>query len=277
MRKVSIKSLHIYPIKSLGGIQLSGSRIEKRGLQYDRRWMLIDENGRFVSQREYYQLALLQPSIEGNQITITDKSGKQESLSFGLDEPNAEPISVTIWDDECGAKPLAESVNNWFSNFMQKTVRLVYMHEGSSRIADQRYAPKADDLVSFADGYPILVISQQSFDLLNEKVGREIPANRFRPNIILEGLTAHEEDTLAEIEISDLKLHGVKPCARCVMTTIDQQTAEKGKEPLKTLATYRQLGHKILFGENFIPDTEGQLRVGDQVKILKRKASAIEN
>lgn len=271
---IKIKSLHIYPIKSLGGIELSQTKVERRGLQHDRRWMLIDESGRFISQREYHSLALLQPSIEGEFLNIEDRSGRMDPLKISMEEPQTEPIKVTIWDDECLAKPLGESISQWFSAFMNKSVRLVYMHKGSQRIADQRYAPQPDDVVSFADGYPMLVISQESLDLLSKKVGAEIPMNRFRPNMVLTGLEPHGEDTLAEVSINGLKLYGVKPCARCVMTTIDQQTAEKGKEPLKTLASYRKTGAKILFGENFIPEIEGQITVGDSVEVLRFKSAA---
>ena len=272
---ISIKSLHIYPIKSLGGIELNSSPVERRGLQYDRRWMLIETSGRFISQRENPKLALIEPDIEGNNMLLQDKSGLMEPLSFSLSEPTSEAKKVTIWDDECWAKPLENRVNLWFSKFMNRPVELVYMHEASERIADQRYAHKADDIVSFADGYPILVISQKSLDLLSEKLGFDIPMNRFRPNIVLEGLAPNEEDTLAEIVINDLKLFGVKPCARCVMTTIDQQTGEQGKEPLRTLNTYRKLENKILFGENFIPDTTGIIGVGDEVLISKRKKALV--
>ncbi|HEY9117312.1 MAG TPA: MOSC N-terminal beta barrel domain-containing protein [Roseivirga sp.] len=273
---MNIKSLHIYPIKSLGGISLSTTKVERRGFQYDRRWMLIDENSRFISQRENPKLALLQPEINGETMTIMDRSQQLDALTFSLAEPESHAIKVMVWDDECLAKPLNQSVNDWFSNFMRKPIQLVYMHEGSQRIADQRYAPKSDDLVSFADGYPILAISQKSVDLLSEKLGHEIASDRFRPNIVISGIEAHEEDTLAEIELGGLKLFGVKPCARCVMITINQQTAEQGKEPTKTLSNYRKVGHKILFGENFIPDAEGQLSVGDELKILRRKPTAFE-
>lgn len=272
---IKIKSIHIYPIKSLGGIELTESKVERRGLEHDRRWMLIDENGRFVSQRESPKLALLQPIIKDNLMFIEDRTGFMITLGFEISEPAHDPIEVTIWDDVCLAKPLDRKVNQWFSKFMGKPVQLVYMHEDSQRIADQRYAPKEDDMVSFADGYPILVISQGSLDLLSEKVGMEVPMNRFRPNIVVEGLQPNEEDTLAEVTIDGLKLHGVKPCARCIMTTIDQETGEKGKEPLSTLATYRKAGNKTLFGENFIPEKEGLIKVGDTLNIEKHKKALV--
>lgn len=272
---IKIKSIHIYPIKSLAGIELTESRVQRRGLEHDRRWMLIDENGRFISQRENPKLALLQPSIKENLMFIQDRTGYMTPLGFEMSEPEHEAIEVSIWDDVCMAKPLDLKINQWFSKFMGKPVRLVYMHEGSTRIADQRYAPKKDDIVSFADGYPILVIGQASLDLLSEKVGTEVPMNRFRPNIVIDGLQPNEEDTLAEVTIGNLKLFGVKPCARCIMTTIDQESAEKGKEPLSTLASYRKVGNKTLFGENFIPDSEGLVKVGDLLNIEKRKKALV--
>lgn len=268
---IRIKSIHIYPVKSMAGIELNFSEVERKGLKHDRRWMLVDETGRFLSQREFSKLALLQPSIAGNQLVITDKSGALDDISIEIKEPDTQPISVTVWDDTFMAKPLHSEVNEWFSKALESPVRIVFMHAESKRIADQRYAPKPDDMVSFADGYPILGISQESLDLLCEKLGYEIPMNRFRPNIVFEGLAPNEEDTLAEITINKLRLHGVKPCARCTITTIDQHTAEKGKEPLTTLSTYRKIDHKILFGENFIPAEGGVLKVGDEVSVLRKK------
>lgn len=275
MKSIYVKNIYIYPIKSLGGIELTTSPVERRGLKYDRRWMLVDENGRFVSQREHQQLALLQPRIENHSMVIEDRSGKLQPLSIDLEAPIADPIEVTVWDDSCQALPSPEPINQWFSSVLGFATRLVYMPESSLRIADQRYAPATDDHVSFADGYPILIIGQASLNLLNQKLGYELPMNRFRPNLVLEGLAPHEEDTLAEIMINGLTYRGVKPCARCVMTTIDQNTGEKGAEPLRTLAGYRKSGNKILFGENFIPEHSGEVSVGLRVEIIHRKDPAI--
>ncbi|WP_420385169.1 MOSC domain-containing protein [Roseivirga sp.] len=273
---VSIRQIFIYPIKSLGGIELKTSRVERKGLAFDRRWMLVDDNGRFISQREFPKLALLKPSIVEDALYIEDTVGTLDRLEITLHEPDTDPIQVSVWDDQMKAKPMADEINHWFSTYLEQPVRLVFMHATSERIADQRYAPKPDDMVSFADGYPVLIINQASMDLLSKKVGQEIPVNRFRPNLVIDGVKAHEEDTLAEISINGLRFFGVKPCARCVMTTIDQQTAEKGKEPLKTLASYRSVEHKILFGENFIPDQSGEINQGDQVQILKVKPAPIQ-
>jgi len=272
---IRIESLHIYPIKSLGGIDLQEAKVTDRGLAYDRRWVLVDANNRFVSQREYARMALLQPRLDNGQMTITDRSGELVPLQFDLNEPKTTAEAITVWDDTVPAKPVSNAADDWFTTIMQMPVRLMYMHEDSIRQADQRYAITEQDKVSFADGYPILIISQASMDRLNSKLDHALFVNRFRANIIVSGIEAHEEDTWREIKTIQQTLFGVKPCARCVMTTIDPQTGEAGKEPLKTLANYRKIGNKILFGENFIPKEEGMLKVGDEIEVVERKEAPI--
>lgn len=276
MSKLKITDLWIYPIKSIAGIQLTQAKVEKRGLQYDRRWVLADEQGTFVHQRDYPEMALLQPEINGDTMTIRHKTKEVAPMSFSMSEPTSTPIDVTVWDDTCAAKPVDKEADQWFSQIIGKNVRLLYMHEDSVRQADQRYAIETTDKVSFADGYPVLIISEASLGLLNSKTDEHIPMNRFRGNIIVSGAQAHEEDRLRKITIGEVEMYGVKPCARCIMTTIDVDTAQKGKEPLKSLATYRKLGHKILFGENFIPGNEGQVMVGDTLEILESKNSSFD-
>lgn len=276
MSNLKVTDLWIYPIKSIAGIQLKESKVEKRGLQYDRRWVLADENGMFVNQRDYPEMALLQPEINGSVMTISHKAKAIAPLSFSMDEPTTTPVSVTVWDDTCPAKPVDEKADAWFSDIVGKEVRLLYMHEDSVRQADQRYAIEETDKVSFADGYPILIISEESVAFLNTKTEEHIPMNRFRANVIMQGGHANEEDTLRQINIGNVQMHGVKPCARCVMITIDVDTATKGKEPLKSLATYRKQGHKILFGENFIPHNEGSIAVGDAIQVHKVKSGPFD-
>ncbi len=271
MPKLKITDLRIYPIKSIAGIQLTQSKVETQGLQYDRRWVLADENGIFVHQRDYPEMALLQPAINGDVMTVTHKTKDISPVSFKMTEPDSSPVSVSVWDDTCSAKPVDTEVDEWFSTIIGKPVRLLYMHEDSVRQADQRYAIESTDKVSFADGYPVLIISEESLALLNSKTEEYVPMNRFRANVIIEGCEAHEEDRFRKINIGEVTMHGVKPCARCVMTTIDADTAQKGKEPLKTLTTYRKLGHKILFGENFIPRNGGTVKVGDSLTVLEQK------
>lgn len=275
MPNLKITDLWIYPIKSLAGIQLTTAHVESRGLQYDRRWVLADSEGTFVHQRDYPAMTLLQPEIHGNTITIRHKQGTLEPLTFDMSEPQTDAIAVRVWEDTCQAKPVSEAANQWFSKFLDKPVQLLYMHEGSIRPADPRYATDQSDKVSFADGYPVLMISEESLNLLNGKTEDYVPMNRFRANIIISGGMAHIEDSLRHVHINGTEFYGVKPCARCVMTTIDAETAIKGKEPLKTLATYRKVDHKILFGENFIPKGSGQIKVGDTLEVSEFKKAPL--
>ncbi|MBO3699006.1 MOSC domain-containing protein [Roseivirga sp. E12] len=276
MSTLKITDLWIYPIKSIAGIQLDQSKVETRGLQYDRRWVLADENGMFVHQRDYPEMALLQPEINGDIMTIRHKTKPIEAVSFNMSEPDSTPVSVTVWDDTCPAKPVDAKVDAWFSEIIDKKVRLLYMHDDSVRQADQRYAIEETDKVSFADGYPVLIISEESLAFLNSKSTEHVPMNRFRANVIVSGGEVHEEDRLRKITVGDVEMYGVKPCVRCVMTTIDVDTAQKGKEPLKTLSTYRKTGNKILFGENFIPSNEGVIRVGDTLNVLEKKSGPFD-
>ena len=275
MSKLTITDLWIYPIKSIAGIQLTSSKVEFRGLEYDRRWVISDMNGLFVNQRDYPEMALLQPSINGSVMTICHKQDKVEPLSFNMSEPQTQPVDVTVWDDTMPAKPVSNEADEWFSKLIGKPVQLLYMHKESVRQADPRYAINKSDKVSFADGYPILLISEASLNQLNDLATKNVPMNRFRANVIVKGDEAHIEDKVRCLKVGEQEWYGVKPCARCAMTTIDQDTAEKGKEPLLTLSKYRRVETKILFGENFIPMEEGEIHIGQELRIESWKEPAI--
>lgn len=266
--QLRVTQLNIYPIKSLAGIALAESNIEARGLQYDRRWMLIDDQNLFMSQRKFPEMALLQPSIAGGTMTISHQNDRVSPFSFELGETIGGSIDVTTWDDTCPALEVSTEASAWFSQVLDTSCRLVHMPDDSIRPADPRYAVSQGDKVSFADGYPILIFDETSVKLLSEKSGIPIPSNRFRPNIIIKGGHAHIEDEMKVFEINGLTFHGVKPSARCIMTTIDQQTGKiTSKEPLKTLATYRKVDNKIKFGQNVIPAGKGTIAVGDTIHI----------
>jgi hypothetical protein len=275
MSELEITALYIYPIKSLAGISVGKSKVEFRGLEFDRRWMLVDENNQFITQRNFPLMALLQPEIKSSSIVVSHRNQKFEPIEFSMAQPMSKAESVTIWDDTCLAKEVSVVASEWFSAVLEMNCRLMFMHEESIRQADQRYAIGESDKVSFADGYPILMVSEESMSQLNRKMRLNYSIDRFRPNIVFKGGTPHAEDTLRKVTINDVDLFGVKPCARCVLTTIDPQTTAQGKEPLKTLTTYRKLGNKILFGENFIPVNEGEITVGSQIIIHETKASQL--
>ncbi|GGG97139.1 MOSC domain-containing protein [Pedobacter zeae] len=270
MNKFVLSEINIYPIKSLGGISLQKAKLEERGLQYDRRWMLVDEEGIFITQRKHGKLALLQVNIAGGKLSIAHKTLPEQNISFSLDEDTGEQVSVIIWNDTTTALEVNKAVSNWFSAFLEFKVRLVKMPETEKRMVDRDYAFN-NEIVSFADGYPCLIIGQSSLNGLNEKLLEPILMDRFRPNFVFTGGEPHIEDRFKTFYIGGVLFSAVKPCARCVLTTIDQQTGEKGQEPLRTLAGYRTIGKKIMFGQNLLHHHLGSLQVGDELKVKNWK------
>ena len=262
--KLLLQDIFIYPIKSLGGIRLEEARVEEKGFQYDRRWMLIDKAGRFVSQREFSSLALLQVEIQENGLLVFHKKQAQKSLFIPFDLAEGPDVPVVIWDDQVIGKVVSESVGRWFSDFLGFDVDLVVMPESSQRKVDPRYAVNGES-VSFADGMPYLIIGQSSLNELNSRLESHVPMNRFRPNLVFSGGEPYLEDKLRKIRIGSVEFQIVKPCARCVLTTVDQETGEKGKEPLKTLATYRTVNNKVMFGQNVVALSGGCVKIGDEL------------
>lgn len=264
----TLSEIWIYPVKSLGGIALPEAKVQPRGLQFDRRWMLVDESGRFVSQREIPAMALLGTAVEPPHLVVFVKENPSEKICIPLDIPvnGPEKLRVKIWSDYCRAQVLPKEINDWFSENLKQNLRLVYMPDTTRRWADGRYAPKGQH-VSFADGFPFLIIGQASLDDLNSRLARPLPMNRFRPNFVFTGGKPFEEDTWGNIEIGKLKFQCVKPCARCIIPTTDQETATRTAEPLKTLATFRKAGKKILFGQNMVwlEEATTLVRTGDTI------------
>lgn len=271
MSKFILSELNIYPIKSLGGISLNESKVEKRGLQYDRRWLLVGaSDNMFITQREFNELCLLRLSFDNNGFKITnEKDSSWINIPFGIEE--GEKCDVVIWRDTCEAIHHSDEADKWFSDFMQYDCKLVYMPETSLREANKDFAI-ADDIVSFADGYPILILGQSALDKYNNLSGNNFKMNRFRPNLVFTGGEAHIEDTWKKFEINGTEYYVVKPSYRCNITTIEQETGIAGKEPLKTLVTYRAVGNNVKFGMNVIPGTltnESTLKIGSELKILQ--------
>lgn len=263
---LNVSELYIYPIKSLGGIKVNRAEVTDRGFKYDRRWMLIDESNRFISQREVAAMALLKVEITDNSLNVTSN---ETSLKIPLLPDNKIFINVSIWDDECSAQLVSEEADQWFSNVLGIKCSLVYMPDESLRDTDPRYAPDGS-VTSFADAYPFLLISQASLDDLNRRLDVALPIDRFRPNIVISGAQPHQEDLMSEISIGGIDFFGVKLCARCNIPTIDQQTAKAGKEPSKTMAKYRLKNKKIYFGQNLVHSGKGFISVDDEVSVLSK-------
>ncbi len=274
---VSISQLYIYPIKSLGGIEVTSAGVTNRGLQNDRRFMLVDENNLFLTQREHRTMALLRTAIEGNELIVYHKDNPSEKLRLPLvPKPSTLTITVKVWDDYCEGQYINQEADSWFSEKINFPCRLVYMPESTKRKVDPLYALN-DDITNFSDGYPVLLIGQSSLDDLNSRMEETLPMNRFRPNIVVTGSRPFEEDTMEHFSVDGINFYGVKLCARCVVTTTNQDTGDAGKEPLKTLALYRRIDKKVLFGQNVLCHGDGIIRVGDEVKIVKTKPSLIDN
>lgn len=263
-----LASIHVYPIKSIGGFQVGAARSTDRGLEHDRRWMLVDEHGCFITQREHPGMACLHcsPGPEGFRVTDV-RDGATIDLPWALATGNLH--SVNVWEDTVLALAAAPEINSWFSGRIGITARLVFMPDTSQREVDPTYAK---GITSFSDGFPYLIVSQASLNDLNARIPEveRIPMDRFRPNLVIGGGEAYQEDQWQQITIGSCRFALVKPCARCVITTTDQVTGARGKEPLRTLSIYRRRRAsevaKVDFGMNAMALVESVLRAGDPVE-----------
>jgi uncharacterized protein YcbX len=261
MQMRTLTDIYIYPIKSMGGIQLDSSLCEERGLQYDRRWMLIDRNRRFVSQREHSHMSLIKVSASDDGFTLSYDS---ENRDIPKSLSGSQCSKAQVWEDTCEVIIYDSEINTWLSSILSLDVRLAYQVDEDTRHVDTDFA-KHDEVNSLSDGYPYLVLGQSSLDLLNEKLDAPVLINRFRPNLVFDGGKPHEEDQWTDFSIGNTRFYGAKPCSRCQVPTINQESGEVGKEPIKTLARYRNFNNKIKFGMNVLCSGEGMIKVGDEV------------
>jgi uncharacterized protein YcbX len=267
-----VSALYVYPIKSLGGISLSAMAFDEMGPRFDRRWMLVDDDGRFISQREEPRMALISTQIDGRGVIVS--TAGRESMRIEPVGPDAERVQVSVWSDTIDALRAGDAADRWFSAALTVSCRLVCFANDVVRLAERGLDP-AEQPIGFADGYPLLVVGAQSLRELNGRIvarGRSaLPMNRFRPNVVIDGAAAWDEDVWKRIAIGDDDMHLsiVKPCARCSITTVDQVTGERGKEPLATLATYRRSSDgSVMMGQNALHDRTGTIRVGDEVRMV---------
>lgn len=270
MQNLYLRNIYIYPVKSLGGIALTQAEVQQTGLQHDRRWMLVDQEGNFLSQRAFTQMAMLQVSLANDGLVITHKKESLQPLTISFDTTTGKELTVQIWDDVCKALEVNKIANEWFSTALQINAQLVYMPATTHRLVDINYAGN-NEVVSFADAYPVMMIGQSSLDDLNNRLAQPVLTNRFRPNLVFDGGPAFCEDTFASFNIGQVAFSAVKPCARCVLTTINQESGEKGNEPLKTLSTFRKVNNKILFGQNLLQLNAGTIKVGDEIAVTQYK------
>ena len=272
---LTLSEIWIYPIKSLAGVALTETELTARGLKYDRRWMLIDANGKFMTQRTLPVLALLDVAVEGDSLVVSHRQKEMPLLSIPFEQNSSELLTVQVWDDLMDAVTVSTEADRWFSEALEQPCRLVFQPESTQRKVDPRYAHH-EEITSFSDGYPFLLIGQESLNDLNARLESPVPMNRFRPNLVFTGGKPYEEDTWAAFTVGSQDFFGVKPCARCVLTTIDQVTSVKGKEPLKTLSKYRNWNNKILFGQNLLPGSlTERIKVGDSIEVVQVKEAPL--
>lgn len=267
MNNYILSEIYIYPIKSLGGISLDTAEVTERGLKNDRRWMLVDENNKFFTQRLVKTMSLLQTSIASESLIVFNKTNPDEKIEIPFTPKSNQTEKAVVWDDKVDVIPYGKEINDWFTEQLKIQCKLVFMPDETERKVDINYA-KNNELTSFADGYPFLIIGQESLNLLNSKLAEPLPINRFRPNFVFTGGNPHDEDSWKRFTINDIIFKPVKPCARCVITTVNQNNAEQGIEPLKTLATYRAVGNKVMFGMNLLHEGSGVVSVGDELESI---------
>ncbi|MEO6914672.1 MAG: MOSC N-terminal beta barrel domain-containing protein [Chitinophagaceae bacterium] len=273
---LQVSGIYVYPIKSLRGISLDSAEITNRGFACDRQWMLVNEQNNFLSQREFAQMALLQPDLNAASLVVKNTASAQSPLLIPLQPETVDTIMVNIWSDRCRAQLVGSKYDAWFTEALGMPCRLVFMPEKTNRRVDGRYAFNKET-TRFTDGYPFMIVGQSSLQELNERLEMPVLMNRFRPSIVFTGGAPFEEDLMAEFSIAGINFFGVKLSARCVVTTIDQETGVAGKEPLKTLSLYRLKNKKIYFGQNLLHKGTGRMSVGDEIKVLVRKGLSGSN
>ncbi|MGH3088365.1 MAG: MOSC domain-containing protein [Rubrobacteraceae bacterium] len=264
MNEPTLTGIHVYPIKSCAGTSVSSWNADDLGLAFDRRRMLVDEENVFLSQRELPKMSLIKPEINEDHLSITAPDMPRLEVPF---EPEGSRALARVWRDLVEVVPVGTDADRWFSEFLGTGCRLVNFPDDSIRRVDQDFA-NPEDHVHLADGFPFLLISEESLENLNERLEHPLPMNRFRPNLVVSGVEPFAEDGWKSVRIGELSFRVAKPCARCAITTVNQTTGDKGKEPLTTLAKFRNSPTGVLFGQNLIHESPGSLRVGDAVEFV---------
>lgn len=256
----------------MGGISLDEGSAEIRGLKYDRRWMLIDQKGNFLTQRSLPVMARFGTEMTKKGILVRYGSS---SIEIPFEPVITERIRVRIWEDSLIAGKAEEKINQWFSSRLERPCSLVIMDQRVSRPVHAGYRLD-EETVSFADGFPYLIISEGSLKQLNRQLSTPVPMNRFRPNLVIDAEEAFLEDKLEEFSVGEARFRVMKPCARCVVTTTDQRTGIRSEEPLKTLSSFRKKDHKIYFGQNALCIREGHIRTGDKITVHSTKPALFD-
>jgi uncharacterized protein YcbX len=257
---LTLSELHVYPVKSCGGFRTAGWEVDEFGLRLDRRWMVVNERGHFHTQRTRPRLAQVRTALSGQTLTLEAPGMETIAVAPG----GGDTLAVGIWDDVCVAEQCERHGSEWMSDLLGEAVQLVFMPDATRRLTRRR-REESLGRVGFQDAYPFLLVGAASLDDLNTRLDAPLPMNRFRPNLVVNGSAAYAEDGWNRCRIGDIDLVVTKPCERCGIPTIDQDTGESGKEPLRTLALYRRVGDAVTFGINLSHRNAGSLRIGDAV------------
>ncbi|WP_133499219.1 MOSC domain-containing protein [Cognatilysobacter terrigena] len=262
-----VASLHLYPLKSCAPLDAETLDVTSRGPIGDRRWMAVDANGRFLTARQHPHLVGIRALPNGHGIALS--ANGMPGLHVDAPASSAPRREVVIWDDTVLAIDAGDAAATWLTQYLGLTARLVHMDATVHRPVDTTYG-QPDDEVSFADGYPLLVITQSALDELNSRLASPVPMARFRPNIVVAGTAPNAEDGWRRVRVGDVEFDAVKACTRCVFTTIDPatMTRDPAGEPLRTLLTYRRTPKGVTFGMNLIPRRAGRIARGDAVVVL---------
>lgn len=264
--QVRIAGIFIYPVKSTAAIAVTEASVEPRGFAGDRRWAVTDDSGGFLSAREYPKLVRILAQPRGNRLIMSAPG--RPTIEVPIPDPGTPRRTVMIGSDRCKALPAGPDVDGWLSDFLGVRCRLAYMDDGCVRSVGHAHVRGE---VSFADNYPLLIISSASLDDLNRRLPASMDTRRFRPNLVADGTRAYAEDDWQRIGVGDAVFRAVDRCARCAVTTIDPENAERHpqQEPLPTLSRYRREADGcVYFGRNLMPERLGPVRAGDPVEIL---------
>lgn len=267
-----LAELRIFPVKALRGIAVACAPVEPWGLRGDRRWMVVDETGRFLTQRDEPMMVRIRAEPTACGIEL-EAGGRRVTVPFPA--ADAAALEVTVWRDVVAARHACGPAQALLTAALGRPCRLVWLHDPHGRATDARHAPPGST-VSFADGFPLLLANEASLGDLNARLASPIPMTRFRPNVAIAGAAPWEEDGWRRVRIGEVTFAVVKACERCVVTTVDPETGERPDrtEPLRTLARFRRdlRGGGVMFGQNLVPETTGTIRVGDVVEVLARGA-----
>jgi hypothetical protein len=266
MSDFTLEQMFLYPVKSLAGIAVTQWQVNEKGLHYDRKWMLIDEEGQFLSQRRVPHMALIKTAITETELILS--APNRANLVLPLNPTGGEVIPSQIWEDNCQAHSVSTAADEWLSKFLKIKCRLVYQPDDLIRSVDPEYAQPSDK-VGFADGFPFLIVSSASLTSLNKAMNLNLSMRRFRPNLVIAGCDSYAEDSWREIRVGEIDFRLPKPCSRCSIPAIHPQTTQTSKEPLATLSRLRKWENKIYFGQNALHDNCGTLTVGDVVTVKR--------